>query len=293
MDDLTRRGWLATAGALALSGPALAQEPKFDDTKPTRGVAIPSAEHMAEIEAAPTIKKTVNKLYNTGPTIKEPNALQFTPKGTLLVLDQVDQPTNKIFEINPSDGKIIRSVQSDLSVHGSGICIDDGGKWIITSTKGPNNGPPLTLRVEPATGKTIAKWVTPGWGFYGRDRPPRPGAPPATPSGGHDVKWAGNGRYWIATPASGRIMLMDAKTGKAVRSFTAPVNRTHGLAIDGAFLWSVGSDYQQIHKIDTRTGKVVAKIQLTKEDPAIHGLEIRNGVLWYCDAASGWMCTLT
>jgi len=50
---------------------------------------------MAEIEAAPTIPKTLTKLYNTAPTIKQPNALQFTPNGTLLILDKVDQPTKE------------------------------------------------------------------------------------------------------------------------------------------------------------------------------------------------------
>jgi hypothetical protein len=98
----------------------------------------------------------------------------------------------------------------------------------------------------------------------------------------------------MAVPASGRIFLMDEASGKPVRSLIAPVNRTHGLAIDGNFLWSVGSDFSQIHKLDSKTGKIVAKIQLDKKnDPAIHGLEIKDGVLWYCDAGSGWVCNLT
>jgi sugar lactone lactonase YvrE len=291
-DILTRRGLLASAGALALTTPLRAadKERVFDDSEPTRGVAIPSVQHLDEMAAAPLIEKKVNKLWNDSPTIKEPNALQFTPKGTLLILDQVDP--NKVFEVNPSDGKVLRTVQTE-SIHGSGITIDGGGNWIITSTKALQ-GPPVTLKVDPTSGKTLQKWVTPGWGFYGPDRPPRPDRPPETPSGGHDVKWAGNGRYWMAVPASGRIFLMDEATGKPVRSLIAPVNRTHGLAIDGNFLWSVGSDFSQIHKLDSKTGKIVAKIQLDKKnDPAIHGLEIKNGVLWYCDAASGWVCNLT
>jgi hypothetical protein len=281
----------ATLGALAVAGRARADDvPIFDDSKPTTGIAIPSAQHTAEMDAAPLIKKTVHKLWNDAPTIKEPNALQFTPRGTLLILDQVDP--NRVFEVNPSDGKILRSVQTE-SIHGSGICIDASGNWIITSTKALQ-GPPVTLVVDPASGKTLKKWVTPGWGFYGPDRPARPGRPPDTPSGGHDVKWAGNGRYWMAVPASGRIFLMDEASGKPVRSIVAPVNRTHGLAIDGNYLWSVAADFWQIQKLDALTGKIVAKIQLDKKvDPAIHGLEIRNGTLWYCDAQSGWTCNLT
>src|SRR5450631_2647325 len=190
-NSFTRRGLLATAGALALTAPvrAAANEPVFDDSQPTRGVAIPSVQHMDEMASAPLIQKKVNKLWNDSPTIKEPNALQFTAKGTLLILDQVDP--NKVFEVNPSDGKILRTVQTE-SIHGSGITIDSGGNWIITSTKALQ-GPPVTLKVDPQSGKTLQKWVTPGWGFYGPDRLPRPGMPAESASGGHDVKWAGNG----------------------------------------------------------------------------------------------------
>lgn len=289
VEALNRRNLCVTL-ALAVSGSARAQglqtvsTVSFDLTKPTEGVKIPE-EKVAEMNAAPVIPKKLNKLFNNSPIIKEPNAMQFTPAGTLLILDQVDP--NKVFELS-LDGKILRTVQTE-SMHGSGITIGTGGAWWITSTKGINGSPPVTLKVDPATGKTLKRWVTPGWGYYGgvtRER--------GSPSGGHDVKWAGNGRYWLAVPASGRIFLMEGESGQIVRSIPAPVLRTHGLAIDGDYLWSVGSDFAQIHKLDSRDGKIVAKIQLDKKaDPAVHGLEIRNGTLWYCDAQSGWVCSLT
>ena len=284
VQNFDRRTMCAAMGALAVAAPARAgSEPSFDISKPTEGVVIPP-EKVAEMNAAPLIPKKVNKLFNNSPTIKEPNAMQFTPAGTLLILDQVDP--NKVFELS-LDGKILRTVQTE-SIHGSGITIGDGGAWWITSTKALN-GPPVTLKVDPASGKTLKKWVTPGWGYYGAVS-----ADKGSPSGGHDVKWAGHGRYWMAVPASGRLFLMEGETGKIVRSIPAPVLRTHGLALDGDYLWSVGSDFAQIHKVDTRDGKIVAKIQLDKKnDPAVHGLEIRNGVLWYCDAQSGWTCNLT
>jgi len=292
--DFTRRGLLATAGALAVTSTwALGDDmPMFDDSKPTKGIAIPSAQHIQEMDAAPLIMKTVNKLWNDSPTIKEPNALQFTPSGTLIILDQVDP--NKVFEVTPTTGKILRTVQTE-SIHGSGITIGDKGAWWITSTQSPvGENTPMTLMVDPQTGKTLKKWVTPGWGFYGPERAPRAGRPAALPSGGHDVKWAGHGQYWMAVPASRRIFLMEGETGKIVRSIPAPVNRTHGLAIDGNYLWSVAADFYQIQKLDSKTGKILAKIQLDKNtDPSIHGLEIKNGVLWYCDANKGWVCNLT
>jgi hypothetical protein len=286
-NGFSRRAFLGTAGALATLSPSFAGDtgaPSFDLSKPTQGVIIPP-EKVAEMNSAPIIKKSLRKLYSTAPTIKEPNAMQFTPAGTLLVLDQVDP--NKVFEINPADGKILREVQTE-SIHGSGITIGEGGAWWITSTKALN-GPPVTLKVDPQTGKTIKKWVTPGWGYYGAVTAER-----GSPSGGHDVKWAGNGHYWMAVPASGRIFLIQGETGAIVRSIPAPVLRTHGLAIDGNYLWSVASDYAQIQKLDSRDGKIVGKIQLDKaSDPQVHGLELKDGVLWYCDASKGWVCNLT
>ena len=64
--EFTRRGLLATAGALAVTSTgALGDDtPMFDDSQPTRGIAIPSAQHIQEMDAAPLIKKTVNKLWN-------------------------------------------------------------------------------------------------------------------------------------------------------------------------------------------------------------------------------------
>ena len=288
MGGLRRRELLAGAGALAVVAPArAADEPVFDDSRPTKGTVIPDAK-VAEMNAAPLIPKKLTRLYSVQPTIREPNALQFTPQGTLLVLDQADP--NKVFEIAPADGRIIRMVQTE-AMHGSGICIDAGGNWLVTSTKGlQSGGPPVTLLIDPRTGATLKKWVTPGWGYYGAVREES-----GAPSGGHDVKWAGNGRYWMAVPASGRLFLMDEASGKPARSIPAPVLRTHGLVIDGDALWSVASDYQQIQRIRQSDGRILGKIQLAKTDPAIHGIELRDGVIWYCDADrnSGWICTLT
>jgi hypothetical protein len=289
-EDFTRRRLLAGAIALVLAGRARAAdvEPVFDDNKPTTGVVIPKSK-VAEMNAAPLIPKKLTKLYSVQPTIKEPNAMQFTPAGTLLILDQADP--NRVFEIRPADGSVIRMVQTE-AIHGSGLCIDGDGNWLLNSTFGlKSGGPPVTLLIDPRSGTTLKKWVTPGWGYYGAAKEGS-GAPP---SGGHGLKWAGHGHYWMAVPSSGRIFLMDEASGKPVRSLPAPVLRTHGLVIDGDYLWSAAPDYQQIQKIRQEDGRIVGKIQLAKTDPTVHGLEMRNGVFWYCDADrnSGWICTLT
>ena len=149
VEALSRRNFCVVLGTLAVSGSASAQglqAVSLDITKPTEGVKIPE-EKVAEMNAAPLIPKKLNKLFNNSPTIKEPNAMQFTPAGTLLILDQVD--ANKVFELS-LDGKILRTVQTE-SMHGSGITIGNGGAWWITSTKGINGSPPVTLKIDPAT----------------------------------------------------------------------------------------------------------------------------------------------
>lgn len=292
-NDLSRRHLLAGVGVFAISSGMLTapswaagDEPIFDDSKPTEDVVIP-ASTVKEMNDAPLVQKTVHKVFNDSPTIKEPNALQFTPAGTLLILDQVDP--NKVFEVEPLTGRIIRSVQTE-AIHGSGITIGDGGYWWITSTKAPvGDHTPMTLKVDPKTGRTVKKWVTPGWGYYGAVS-----ADKGSPSGGHGVRWVGHGQYWMAVPASGRFFLMDGESGKVVRSIPAPVLRTHGIAFDrDGMFWAVAADYWSLLKIDPKDGRILAKIQLEKgKDPSLHGLEMHNGQLWYCDAGKGWVCNL-
>jgi glutamine cyclotransferase len=229
----------------------------------------------------PLIAKRVEKLYKIA-GCRQPNDLQFVADG-LWVLDQVDP--NKAFKVRPQDGSVIQELQTE-SIHGSGITYGNGALW-IASTKMTNPAdPPRTLKVDPKTGKTLKSWVTPGSGMYGNI------TPRSTVSGAHGLKWV-DGKYWMAVPASGKLFLMEPESGEIARSIPAPGVRTHGLAWDKGALWCVESDGRVIYKLDPKDGKAVAKIQLTREDPEPHGLDIDNdGVLWYCDAASSWICRL-
>src|SRR5262249_58166627 len=226
---------------------------------------------------ASTLTKRVEKLFKIA-GCKEPNDLQFVPEG-LWVLDQVDP--NKAFLVRPDDGSIVRTIQTE-SIHGSGITYGNGALWIGSTKNIDPAVPPRTLKVDPATGKTLKSWVTPGSGLYGRV---------TTPSGGHGVKWVDD-NYWMAVPASGKLFLMEPESGEIVRSIQAPGVRTHGVPLDRGLLWCVESDGRIVYKLDPKDGAPVAAIQLTRDDPEPHGLDIRDGVLWYCDAASGWICRL-
>jgi hypothetical protein len=240
--------------------------------------AFTASRLLAEDKAnLPVISKRVEKAFKA--PCKEPNDLAFVQEG-LWILDQVDP--NKALLVRPQDGSVIREIQTE-SIHGSGIALFNGALW-IASTKTSDGSPPKTMKVDPKTGKTIKQWITPGSGIWTK-------GPNATPSGAHGIKFV-NGQYWMAVPASGKIFLMEPETGEIVRSIPAPGVRTHGVAWDNGALWCVESNDQAIYKMDPKEGRLLAKIQLSKQDPAIHGLDIHNGVLWYCDAGSGWVCRL-
>lgn len=250
------------------------------------GTAV--ATRFAHAQEVPTTTGRVEKVYQVAGS-KEPNDLQFVAEG-LWVLDQVDQPTNKAFLVRPENGAVIREIQTD-ALHASGITFGNGALW-IGSTKGKNaQDPPKTLKVDPMTGKTLKSWTTPGAGLYGRMSVERGD----TPSGAHGLKWI-DGKYWMAVPAAHKIFLMEPETGEIVRNIPGPGStpRTHGMAIDKGMLWVINSDDRAIYKLNTKDGAVVAKVQLSKEDPVPHGLDMdRNGVLWYCDAGTGWVCKIT
>ncbi len=172
---------------------------------------------------------------------RNPTTCSSPADGKLWILDQVDP--NKVFTVDPADGKILNSFVTEC-IHGSGITIGDGALW-LTSTKAVS-GPPVTMKVDIKTGATIKKWETPGWGVYGvyasnaAEIQSRSKLPLA--SGGHGIKWTGNGQYWMAVPASGKLYLMNAEDGTVARTIQAPTVRTHGIALDGDYLWCVGSD---------------------------------------------------
>ena len=255
--ELSRRAFLGSVAAFALN-------------RRTTGASNPTV-----------VSKRVEKLYKVmGCT--QPNDLQFVADG-LWILDQVDP--NKAFKVRPADGSVIQELQTE-SIHGSGITFGNGALWIASTKMADPKEPPRTLKVDPNTGRTLKSWVTPGSGLYGNI------TPRSTVSGAHGLKWV-DGKYWMAVPASGKLFLMEPESGEIARSIPAPGVRTHGLAWNEGFLWCVDSDRRVIYKLDPKDGTQLARIQLTRDDPEPHGLDMNsNGDLWYCDAASGWICRL-
>ncbi len=232
--------------------------------------AINDKESKAKL---PVISKRLEKVFLAPGEM--PNGLQAVDDG-LWILDQVDP--NKAHKVRYEDGSVLKEIQTE-SVHGSGITYGDGALW-IASTFGLT-----TLKVDPDTGKTLATYGTPGigeikWG----DRRGRK-------SGAHGLEWV-DGKYWIAVPPPVRIYQIEPETGKVLHSFAAPGTRPHGIAWHEGYLWCVESNDRAIYKMDSTSGELLSKIQLSEDDPEPHGMTMLDGVFWYCDASSRWVCRL-
>ena len=96
----------------------------------------------------------------------------------------------------------------------------------------------------------------------------------------------------IAVPPSLTIYQIEPETGKILHTIPTPGERPHGIAWDNGFLWCVESNHRAIYKMDPRSGELLAKILLREDDPEPHGMTMKDGVFWYSDAASGWVCRL-
>src|SRR5215467_2867454 len=248
----SRRGFLAATSGVSLTA--------------RLGFSADPKDHL------PVVTKRVEKAFRAPG--KAPNDLQDAADG-LWILDQVDP--NKVFKVRYSDGSVIQEIQTE-SIHGSGITYGNGALWIASTWT------LKTLKVDPKTGKTLASFDEPGAGMPKFGKPTRP-------SGAHGLKWV-DGKIWMAMPPSEKIHLVEPETGAVIRSIPGPGIRTHGLAWDNGYLWCAETIDCAIYKLNPEDGKPVAKIQLTKDDPEIHGLSLHDGVFWYSDASSGWVCRL-
>lgn len=241
------------------------------------------------------------------PEDSKPNGLQATGQG-LWIMDQSEG--SSVYLVRYEDGKVIRSFKTEAD-RASGITFDGEALWLASTYNR------LILRVEAATGKTLASFVAPGSGPIYRmvgdpparssplskakaqaepkAQPPAPGAIPQPPggtagTGAHGLEWR-DGKLWMAVPPSRTIFRVDPKIWIVEQKFATAANRPHGIGWEGKYLWCTDSNLNAFFKHDPETGAIVERIQLSETDPLPHGMTIWNGVLWYCDDV-GVVCRL-
>lgn len=210
----------------------------------------------------------VEKLFKSpGP---QPNGLQATTDG-LWSIDQVD---HKIYLQDFATGKVLFEAQTD-TVHSSGITLGGGYLWIASTYECK------VAKLDPATGKTVAKYDSPGSGIVAW----REGAADAQRTGAHGLEWR-DGKLYVASPPSQMVHVMEQTTWKELNQFRTPGLRVHGLAWgDNGRLWVADTSNGTVSLMDTADGRIFEVIRV--EAPVeVHGMTIHEGVLWYCDAHS-------
>ena len=128
---------------------------------------------------------------------RQPNGMQATAEG-IWFLDQV---SNQAILVS-YEGESLRAIDTD-SVHGSGITVDGTNLW-LASTLAPTrigaDGPAI-LKVDPASGNTLATYPT---------------------VGAHGLEWR-DGKLWMAVPPSATVYQLAPEDNLAVlHSFSQP-----------------------------------------------------------------------
>jgi sugar lactone lactonase YvrE len=196
-----------------------------------------------------------------------PNGLQWTVDG-LYVMDQL---TDNVYVLDHK-GKLVRTIHTPTE-NGSGITV--GGGYIWTASNGRTRSRPYRstdthlgyiFKIDVKTGETVDRFRTPDGG------------------GLHGLEWD-NGLIWITQFSPKALVLVDPKKDyRVVRKFDVDLPRAHGLARDGAGIWCAFTGIRTIVKYNIETGKEMQRIELAKDAPYPHGLSIKDGELWYCDA---------
>ncbi len=201
-----------------------------------------------------------------------PNALETTREGLWIG----EQGTDAAYLVDWS-GKVLRKVETESS-NTSGIAFGGGFLWMGSNGHTRWRAPKPTdspqgrgeiLKVDPETGKTVGRYPEPGGG------------------GVHGLEFAG-GTLWSTSLKIQKLSQIDPKTFRVVHQIPVKLGRAHGLAWAAPkAIWCMHSTERAIHKLDARDGRLLEAIQLTPDDPDPHGMCLRDGKLYYCDAGIG------
>jgi hypothetical protein len=246
------------------------------------------------------------------------NGLDITPEG-LWIIHQI--AGNQATLVDLDTGKLIREVVCEGVLSASGICIDAGTMWIGSTYNR------LIVACDPATGKLIQKYSTPGAGQIFKmtgDQPggrtplepawprPEPAAPPpggratggrrgagkqdATTmegppgTGAHCILAKGKLLY-VDVPPARQIFAIDKDTWVVEDAFYTAGDRPHDMTwanADKSRLWCADSNYNAFFLHDVRSGDILQRVDLPSGSPVIHGAKLHGDWMYMCDDV-GWV----
>ncbi|RVT43194.1 hypothetical protein [Sphingobium algorifonticola] len=283
------------------------------------GLAALSAFPAMTRAAAPDITKVktrttgkVEVLYKS--PYYGPNGMWVSPEG-LWIIHQIDENQATLIDIDT--GKLIREVRCEGVLRASGICLDEQGIMWIGSTYNR-----LIVACDPATGKAMRKYSTPGAGqiysmkgdVKGQRTPLQPAYPAPAPSGPRPSGRRGAGEQeltategpagtgahcilpknnllFVNVPPARAIFAIDKTSWQVENSFPTAGDRPHDMTwVDAAKdrLWCSDSNYNAFFLHDAATGVILERVNLPEGSPVIHGAKLHNGFMYMCDDV-GWV----
>ncbi len=115
-----------------------------------------------------------------------------------------------MYKLDYETGETLFAAQTN-TVHASGITAGGGYLWIASTYE------PKIAKLELATGRTIAKYDSPGTGIAA----PREGIADAHPTGSHGLEWK-DGKLYVATPPSQMVHVINPDISEEERQFRTP-----------------------------------------------------------------------
>lgn len=195
----------------------------------------------------------------------QPNGMQATADGIWIL----DQKTNQAALVSFT-GETLKTLDT-ASDRGSGITDAGSALWLASTYDRK------ILRVDRETGETVEHFDTPG----------------GVATGAHGLEIR-DGRLWMAVPPAATIYQVEPENGfEVVHSFPAPGDRPHGIAWEGRDLWCVETDHRAIYRLNASDGAILDRIEIPADYPEPHGMTMRDGAFWYCDAGSRAVCRVT
>ncbi len=212
---------------------------------------------------------TVDKRFlSPGP---QPNGLQAAEDG-LWIIDQVSLKAQKV---DWTTGAVLQEFATE-TLHSSGITLGGGALWISSTFELE------IVKIDPDTGETLARHPDPGRGYTaGLETGPN-----RRETSSHGLEWR-DGRIYVAAPPTQRIHVVDAETWEEVDSFASGGIRVHGLGWNGdGRLWVSDTTAGTVVLRDVDLGGRIYDVFRVDGPDEVHGLTVRDGDIWYCDATT-------
>lgn len=209
----------------------------------------------------------VKTVTTFNPPCKMPNGLQWTHEGLFVM----DQRTDNVYVMD-EEGYVSRAIHT-ATENGSGVTVGGGYLWTASNGKTRHRDFRATdthkgyiYQLDLITGEFVNRFPTPDGG------------------GIHGMEWD-NDMIWVTGFQPKALILCDPSNDFAVvEKFEVATQRLHGLARDGDGIWCAHTTDKIIIKYSVESGEEIERIVFPPDAPAPHGLSIRDGELWYCDA---------